>query len=77
MRVMGTTHPIKVARTKLGLSLDELAGLVGVTKPTVWRWEAGKRKVDEELLPKVCKVLGLAPEIVRPDLAALFAGEAA
>lgn len=54
-----------------------LSRLVGVTKTTVDRWENGVRKIDTDILPRVVEVTGIAARELRPDLAALFDGEAA
>ena len=44
---------------------------------TVFRWEKGIRKIDDDKLPVVAEFTGLAPSVLRPDLAALFSSEAA
>lgn len=69
---MDHIHPLRAYRNARGLSRDDLAALLGVSKPTVWRWEAGKRKVDEELLPAVSEKTGISKADLRPDLAELL-----
>jgi len=54
------------------LSQQALADLLGVKRETVNRWESGARKIDEEKLPTVAEKTGLAPAVLRPDLAALL-----
>ena len=67
-------HPITAFREAQDppLSQADFADLVGVSRPTVHRWEAGDRKIDTEKLPRVAEVTGLAPRILRPDLAELL-----
>lgn len=62
--------PLKAFRTREGLSQDDLAKLIGVTRETITRWENGTRKPDEDKLPKIAKETGITPSILRPDLAA-------
>lgn len=47
--------------------------LLGVSKPTVSRWESGERKIADELLGKVVEVTGIPARQLRPDLADLMA----
>lgn len=63
-------HPLTDFREREGLSQDDLAKLIGVTRETVTRWENGSRKPDEERLPKIAKETGIQPGTLRPDLAA-------
>lgn len=63
-------NPLKDFRTREGLSQDDLAKLLGVTRETVTRWENGSRKPDEERLSKIAKETGIQPSVLRPDLAA-------
>lgn len=50
------------------LSQSEAAARVGVSRAAWSRWEAGKRRLDDDLLPKVAKKTGLAKRDLRPDL---------
>lgn len=70
------THPLKSFRTQKRLTQLELAGLLDVARTTVARWETGRR-IDETLLPRVAERTGIAPYVLRPDLARLLAGETA
>ena len=67
-------HPLKTYRNSQEprLSQGQLAGLLGVTRTTVARWETRTRKVDHELLPKISEATGIAPAVLRPDLADLM-----
>jgi transcriptional regulator with XRE-family HTH domain len=71
-------HPLKAFRERQDppLSQDDLAGLLGVARETVTRWESGARKIDEKKLPVVAGKTGISPKELRPDLAELL-GEAA
>ena len=72
---MDCTHPLKQFRERQSppLTQDQLADLLGVSKASVSRWEAGIRRIDEELLPRVVEKTGIAPSELRPDLADLMA----
>lgn len=67
-------HPLKVFREKQTppLSQGDLAGLLGVARETVTRWESGARKIDEAKLPIVSEKTGIPPGDLRPDLAELM-----
>lgn len=69
-----TTRPLKIFReTQVPpLTQDQLAALLGVSRATVNRWENGIRKIDEEKLPEVAEKTGIAPALLRPDLAKLM-----
>lgn len=71
---MDTIHPLKAFRKRQRppLTQKQLGDSVGVTRETVARWEAGIRKIDDELLPKVADVTGIARTKLRPDLADLM-----
>jgi transcriptional regulator with XRE-family HTH domain len=72
-------HPLKTFREREGLTQDQLAKLVGVTRETVTRWENRTRQPDEDKLPRIAKKTGIQPSVLRPDLAkraAMFAGAA-
>ena len=60
-----------MARTRVGLgeirhgrgyTQATLAAALGVTPDTVWRWEVGKTTPGAEMLPMVCRLLGLTHE---------------
>lgn len=79
---MDTIHPLKVLREYRKnqdppLSQGDLAGQLSVVRETVARWESGIRKIDQTKVPEVSKVTGIPVEVLRPDLARVFAKEAA
>ena len=51
---------------------EQLAGLLGVSRTTVARWETGTRKLGKDWLTKVARKTGIAPAKLRPDLAELM-----
>lgn len=55
-------------RKARGLSQEELAELLGVSRPTVTRWETGARKIDGRLVPAVSEQTGIPVSDLRPDL---------
>ncbi len=59
-------------RTEKGLSQAALGKELGVTDVTVSRWETGRRKIDDELLPMVSEKTGIPKIKLRPDLARLL-----
>lgn len=69
---MAENHPLAKYRDDRGLTQEALGRELGVTGVTVSRWETKKRKIDDELLPKVAEHTGIAPEILRPDLKKLL-----
>ena len=71
---MERVHPLKEFRERQTppLTQDQLADLLGVSKASISRWESGRRKVDQELLPKVADRTGIDPSELRPDIADLM-----
>lgn len=71
---MESVHPLKAFRENQDppLSQQQLAAFLEVSRVTVTRWEAGKRKIDEEQLPKVSEKTGIPKTVLRPDLADLM-----
>jgi transcriptional regulator with XRE-family HTH domain len=67
-------HPLRAFREnhEPPLSQADLAALLGVKTPTVWRWEANERKIDDGLVPAVSEKTGIPVAVLRPDLAELF-----
>ena len=51
---------LKSARVKQGLSQEEIASLMGVTRFTIMNWETNKNKPDYDMLSKICKILDLS-----------------
>lgn len=55
-------------RKTQGLSQEEFAEALGVSRPTVTRWETGARKIDGKLVPAVSLRTGIPVSDLRPDL---------
>ncbi|MFW5633869.1 MAG: helix-turn-helix domain-containing protein [Erythrobacter sp.] len=49
-------------RRERGLTLAEVAAVLGVSKPTVWAWEKGKAKPLPERLESIAAALGVSSE---------------
>ena len=58
---MNQTFPatLKKLRIKKGLSQQELADMMFVTRPTIARWESGARLPDAMMIRKLAEVLGV------------------
>lgn len=56
-------------RKSRGLTLDELARSLGVSKPTVWAWEQGRSAPNRDRHEKIAEVLGTTVVALRsgPD----------
>lgn len=67
-------HPLKAFRKSQTppLSQGQLAGLLGVARETVARWESGVRKIDEQKLPRISEMTNIPVRELRPDLAELL-----
>ena len=50
---------IKEHREAQGLTLDQLAGRVGVERNTIWRWENDQRQVTPDKAAAIADALGL------------------
>jgi len=63
----GDTLPVRIARLRKaqGLTLDALAALLKVSKPTVWAWEQGKARPNPERITALAESLGVAEEELR------------
>jgi transcriptional regulator with XRE-family HTH domain len=60
------TEALTRYRRKTGLSLDDLAGTLGVDKSTLWRWENGK--IPAERVAEVERATSIPRSDLRPDL---------
>lgn len=58
------TLPVRIARLRKeqGLTLEALAALVNVSKPTVWAWEQGKSRPTPERVAALARLLGVAED---------------
>ena len=63
-------HPLKTWRLAQtpAVSQTELARRLGVARAHICLIEARQRQISLDLLPKLARITGLAPDIVRPDL---------
>ena len=55
---------INRARREAGLTLADVAAVLGVSKPTVWAWEKGKARPLPERLEAIAAALNVAPDIL-------------
>lgn len=56
---------IRSLREAQGLSVRALAGLVGVSSVTIWKWEKGESKPRARLLTPLADALDVAPNHLR------------
>lgn len=63
----GDTLPVRIARLRKerGLTLDGLAALLEVSKPTVWAWEQGKARPTPERMTALAERLGVEEDELR------------
>jgi transcriptional regulator with XRE-family HTH domain len=63
----GDTLPVRIARLRKqqGLTLEALASLLKVSKPTVWAWEQGKARPTPERITALAERLGVDAEELR------------
>ena len=50
---------IELIREQRGISRQDLAGLMGVSRQTVYRWEQGERIPDIPTFVKLARLLGM------------------
>lgn len=60
--VEGLGHRLNRLRREAGLTLADVAAVLGVSKPTVWAWEKGKARPLPERLGAIAAALGVAPD---------------
>lgn len=53
-------------RREAGLTLADVATMLGVSKPTVWAWEKGKARPLPERLNAIAAALGVDPALLAP-----------
>lgn len=58
---------IKQARTNKGLTMEDLAEMVGVSHAAVSRWEAGHNKPRRRMISRLGIVLGIGDWIASPS----------
>lgn len=69
---MKHVHPLRQYRKDQNITTQKLADDLGVSRPTLWRWETGERMVDRTRLSKIYEKTGILPKALRPDLAEIF-----
>lgn len=72
-------HPIRIyrqAQTPV-VTLDALAKLVGISKANLSRIETGDQELTTALAKKISDATGIPMRVLCPDLAKIFADEAA
>jgi transcriptional regulator with XRE-family HTH domain len=55
---------LRILRYEAGLTLQQVAIAVGVSKPTVWSWENGKAKPGREKWHAIANALGVPPDLI-------------
>ena len=59
---------LRAARVNAGLSQEEMAKRLGVTREAVASWETGRVKIKDIHLYAICHVTGFAPDdLFLPD----------
>jgi transcriptional regulator with XRE-family HTH domain len=47
-------------RLEKKLSVGEMAGHMGVSRPTIWKWEKGKSSPRDKKIPALAEALGIS-----------------
>lgn len=58
---------IKSARIQRGLTVNDLAEVVGVSSQTIWRWEAGKSQPSYDQLDRIFNLVGCTVYMMASD----------
>lgn len=63
----GDTLPVRIARLRKeqGLTLEALAALLKVSKPTVWAWEQGRARPTADRITALAERLGVPEDKLR------------
>jgi transcriptional regulator with XRE-family HTH domain len=61
-------HPLTLYRESRGLTLEGLGDLVGLSKPSVWRIEAGEQMPSPETAKEINAKTGIPLWELRPDI---------
>lgn len=80
MKEIGIAKIIALKRRELGITQEELAGFIGVTKASVSKWETGLSYPDIELLPKLAvyfdisvdELLNYTPQLTKEQIKKLY-----
>lgn len=54
----------KKARQEKGLTMVQLAELMGKDRVTITRYESGKQNLSIETITDICKALNVSPELI-------------
>lgn len=65
--VLLKTPGLRRCREKAALTQEELAGLAGLARMTVWRLEAGGRTGRPQSIRLLAEALGVKPEVLYED----------
>jgi transcriptional regulator with XRE-family HTH domain len=57
---------LRTLREAQGLSIRDLAALIGVSSVTIWKWEKGDSKPRARSLPPLAKALDVSPSSLAP-----------
>ena len=52
-------------RGERGLTLEQLGDSLGVSKPTVWAWEQGKSRPQDDRIDSLASELGVSADVLR------------
>lgn len=55
---------LKNARNEKGLTMVQLAELMGKDRVTITRYESGKQNLSIETINEICKALKVSPELI-------------
>ena len=59
-----TPEKLRALRAERGMTARELAEEIGVSFPTIYRWESGDRIPDITMLMKLCRILGVSSDML-------------
>ena len=60
-----SSGPIKRLRQRLDLSQDDFGKVLGVSSATVWNWESGKTRPNQDGMDKIVAARALSPAKAR------------
>lgn len=70
---MGAGKNIKALRDKFGLTQDQLAEALDVTRESVVRWESDKMAIRDRHVAKMVELYGVDPDDIRSEATGLYA----
>lgn len=57
--IIRTAADLKQIRTERGITAQELADRLGVSRQLLFRWESGKENITLATIEKICQVVGV------------------